>query len=97
MRSIARLTGCDKETVAKILCEGGEFCSIYQHHVLRNLPSRRVEADEIWSFIGARPGHSKNPAYGDVYTFTGMCSDSKLMIWWLVGYRRTDGRSMRPR
>lgn len=49
----ARMTGADKETVPKLLVDVVEFCSTYQHHVLRKLPCTRVEADEIWLFVGA--------------------------------------------
>ena len=58
IRAIARMTQTDKDTVTRILCEVGEFCSIYQHHALRNLPCKRIEADEIWSFVGAKAGNA---------------------------------------
>jgi len=87
IRATARMTRTDKDTVLRILVEVGEFCSIYQHHALRNLPCKVVEADEIWSFVGAKEANKTNDAQGDIWTFTGMCADSKLMISWLVGAR----------
>jgi IS1 family transposase len=87
IRAIARMTQTDKDTVTKILCEVGEFCSGYQDLALRNLPCERIEADEIWAFVGAKAGNATKPGQGDIWTFTGMCADSKLMVSWLVGDR----------
>ena len=53
VRSTARITDTAKATVLKLLVEVGEFCSIYQGHVLRNLPCTRLEVDENWGFVGA--------------------------------------------
>ena len=88
IRAVARMTGTDKDTVMRLLVEVGEFCSIYQDHTLRNLPCKRVEADEIWSFVGAKARNAK-PGQGDLWTFTAICSDSKLAVSWLVGPRIT--------
>lgn len=90
IRSVARMTGRDKETVMKVLCEVGEFCSLYQHHVLRNLPCKRIEADEIWSFVGAKEGNATQAKHGDIWTFTAICADSKLAVSWLVGARSSE-------
>ena len=87
VRAAARLAGSAKATVLKLLVELGEFCSIYQHHALRNLKCQRVQADEIWSFVGAKQANATSARQGDLWTFTAMCADSKLMISWLVGPR----------
>jgi IS1 family transposase len=87
IRAAARLTGTSKASVLKLLVELGEFCSIYQDHVLRNLKCRRIEADEIWSFIGAKQRNATREGHGDIWTYTAICSDSKLMVSWLVGER----------
>ena len=79
-------------TVMKLLVDLGAVCASYQDRVLRNLPCRRVEADEIWAFIGAK---AKNvPAeragqfgIGDVWTFVALCAETKLCVSWLVGPR----------
>jgi len=91
LRSVARLTGTDKDTVMRLLVEVGEFCSIYQHHTLRNLPCRRIEADEIWSFVGSKQRHATKKGQGDLWTFTAIDADSKLAVSWLVGPH--DGRA----
>ncbi len=87
VRSTARMTGSAKATVLKLLVEIGKFCSTYQDHVLRNLPCTRIEADEIWAFCGAKARHATQPGHGDIWTFTAIDSDSKLIISWLVGGR----------
>jgi IS1 family transposase len=89
IRATCRITGASKNTVVKLLVDLGEMCSIYQDHVLRNLPTKRVECDEIWSFVGAKQRKVNAGARGDgdVYTWTAMDADSKLMICWLVGRR----------
>lgn len=87
IRATARLTGTAKGTVLKLLVEVGEFCSIYQHHALRNLNATRIEADEIWAFCGAKQKNASQDGHGDIWTFTAIDADSKLMIAWLVGPR----------
>lgn len=87
IRATARVVGCAKATVLKLLVEAGEFCSIYQDHVLDNLPSERIEVDEIWSFVGSKQKNAKHSGHGDIWTFTALDPDSKLMVSWLVGER----------
>ena len=85
----ARLTGAAKATVLNLLVETGEFCSVYQDHMLRNLPCRRIEADEIWSFVGAKQKNVTKDGQGDIWTYTALDADSKLMVSWLVGPRNS--------
>lgn len=87
IRATARLTGTAKATVLKLLVELGEFCSIYQDHVLRNLNAKRIEADEIWAFVGAKEKNATKDGHGDIWTYTALDADSRLMISWLVGPR----------
>lgn len=87
IRATARMTGSSKNTVLRLLVELGEFCSIYQDHTLRNLHCKRVEADEIWSFCGAKQRNASKVGHGDIWTFTAICADSKLAVSWLVGPR----------
>jgi IS1 family transposase len=87
IRASTRLTGANKETVMKLLVEAGEFASTYQDIVHRNLKTTRVEADEIWAFVGAKQRRAVRPGDGDIWTFTALDSDSKLIMSWLVGSR----------
>ena len=89
IRATCRMTGASKNTVTKLLVDMGELCAIYQHHVLRNLPCQRIQCDEIWSFVGAKHKNVLSGAKGagDVWTWTALDPDSKLMVCWLVGQR----------
>src|SRR4051794_4669984 len=88
IRATVRLVGTSKATVLKLLVELGEFCSAYQNETLRNLPSKRLEIDEIWTFVGAKARNATKDGQGDIWTFTALDADSKLMVSWLVGQRR---------
>jgi IS1 family transposase len=87
IRATARLTGSNKDTVMKLLVEAGEFASAYQDVAHRNLTTTRVEADEIWAFVGAKQRRAIRPGDGDIWTFTALDADSRLMLTWLVGSR----------
>jgi IS1 family transposase len=93
VRATARMMRCDKDTVLRVLVSVGEFCSLYQHHALRNLNTTVVEADEIWSFVGAKAANATRKGQGDIWTWTAIDADSKLAITWLVGMR--DGAACR--
>lgn len=92
IRSTVRMTGVAKGTVLKHLADLGAACSEYQRQTFVNLCCKRIQCDEIWSFCYAKeknvPEHMKGrPGVGDVWTWTAMDADSKLMISWLVGER----------
>lgn len=92
IRSTARVADVSKNTVLKLLVDAGRACSDYQDRVLRELPCRRIEVDEIWSFVYAKNknvAEAKNPPQraGDVWTWTSMCPDTKLVPSWCVGDR----------
>jgi IS1 family transposase len=90
IRATCRLTGAAKATVLKLLVEVGKFCSEYQDLVLRNLSTTRVEADELWAYVGAKQRRAVRAGDGDIWTYTAIDADSKLMITWLVGARNTE-------
>lgn len=90
IRATCRLTGAAKATVLKLLMEVGEFCSEYQGYALTHLKTTRVEADEIWAFVGAKQRRAKRTGEGDIWTYTAIDADSKLMITWLVGARTVE-------
>jgi len=92
IRAIERITGVSKNTVAKLLLDAGAVCAAYQDATLRNLPSKRVQVDEIWSFTYAKqknvPAAKAAPEHaGDTWTWTAIDADSKLVMSWLVGGR----------
>jgi IS1 family transposase len=95
VRSTSRLTGVSKGAILRLLAEVGTACATFQDEAIRNLRTKRVQADEIWSFCYAKDKNvtaairEKNPAAGDVWTWTALDADSKLMISWLVGDRNS--------
>ena len=96
LRAISRLTGASINTVTKLLVDAGRACHDFHHQHVRGLKAARVQVDEIWSFCYAKeknlPTAKKAPVgAGDVWTWTGIDADSKLIVSWLIGPR--DGRS----
>jgi IS1 family transposase len=87
IRGTARMVGVSTTTVLKLLVDAGKLCSIYHDQVVRNLPCKRVEADEIWAFVGAKAKNARLTSQGDIWTFTALCADTKLVVSWLVGQR----------
>ncbi|OBQ76979.1 transposase [Mesorhizobium loti] len=92
MRSISRVADVSINTVSKLLVDAGKFCADLHDREVRNVASKRVQCDEIWSFVGAKAKNvsaMKQPVdgAGDVWTWTALDSDSKLIISWLVGGR----------
>lgn len=95
MRATSRIADCSINTVTKLFIDVGLACSEYQHKVMRDLPCKRIQCDEIWSFCYSK---EKNVAlddkgilgYGDVYTWTAICSDTKLVPSFMVGKRDED-------
>jgi len=92
INATCRITGASKNTVLKLLGVVGEACAAYQDRVMRNLTCKRVQVDEIWSFVGMKernvPKELKGTfGIGDVYTWTAIDADTKLMPCWHVGTR----------
>lgn len=92
IRSTSRMTGFAQNTIMKLLRELGAACADYQNVTLRNLPTRHVEADEIWAFVGSKEKnvpeeHRGEFGWGDVWTWVAIDQDSRLIITWLVGTR----------
>jgi IS1 family transposase len=99
IRATVRMTGAAKNTVVKLLADLGAACEEYQDRALRDLNTKRVECDEIWSFCYSKAKnvpeeHRGTFGYGDIWTWTALDSDSKLMVSWMVGERTVeDGRA----
>jgi IS1 family transposase len=92
IRSVVRMTGVSKNAVTKLLEDVGNACAIYQDKVFRNLTCKRIECDEIWSFVYAKERHLTPElqgvfGYGDVYTWVAIDADTKLVPCWNVGRR----------
>ena len=95
IRSTVRMTGAAKNTITKLLVDLGHACSDYQDQTLRGLTCSVIECDEIWAFCYAKQKnvpdqHEGTFGYGDVWTWTAIDADTKLVPSWLVGERTTD-------
>jgi len=92
IRAVCRMTGVAKDTVLKLLVDLGSACERYQDVTLRNLKSKRIQLDEIWAFVYAKATnlpeqHAGEWGYGDVWTWTALDADTKLVPSWAVGRR----------
>jgi IS1 family transposase len=95
IRATVRMTGVAKNTIVKLLADLGAACAEYQDNAFRNLTCKKIQCDEIWSFVGAKaknvPEDRKDEfGYGDVWTWVSMDADTKLVPCWLVGPRNTE-------
>jgi IS1 family transposase len=91
IRSTVRMTGVSKNTISKLLLQLGAACTQYQDATLRNLHCRRLQCDEIWSFVGGKDKNitdeQKQNGLGSIWTWTALDADTKLIASWLVGSR----------
>jgi len=92
INATSRMVGVSNNTVLKLLADLGDACAIYQDKAFRNLNCKRVECDEIWSFVHAKEGHLPLElqgvfGYGDVYTWVAIDAETKLVPCWNVGRR----------
>lgn len=85
------MTGVAKNTVVKLLADIGCACAAYHNQTVRNLKVRRLQADEIWCFVGAKAknvrAEKKLEGWGDIWTWVGIDADTKLVVSYLVGRR----------
>lgn len=94
MRSISRVCDVSINTVAKLLADAGEACADFHHEMVHDVQAKRIQCDEIWSFTYAKARNVKTSkaapiGSGDVWTWTSIDADSKLIVNWLVGDRDT--------
>ena len=88
VNATTRIVRCAKNTVLKLLRDAGAACAAYQDYAFRDLECRRVQAEELWSFLYAkRETNVANPEAGDVWLWVAICEDSKLVASWWIGDR----------
>jgi IS1 family transposase len=95
LRAVTRLTGASKKAVSKLMVDAGQAAAWYQDRVFVGLTCKRIQVDEIWAFVYAKQknvAHAKKaPAdAGDVWTWTAIDADTKLIPSWFVGGRDSD-------
>jgi IS1 family transposase len=95
VRATAQMADCSQNTVFKLIVDVGTACAIYQDRVLRGLPCKRIQCDELWSFCHAEkknvPAEKKGQfGYGDVWLWMAVCADTKIVPCWHIGRRDAD-------
>jgi IS1 family transposase len=92
LRSTCRMTGVAMNTVLKLLADLGEACAAYHEEHVRGVNAKRIQCDEIWQYVYAKaknvPEEKKGTfGFGDVWTWTALDPDTKLMVSYMVGPR----------
>lgn len=92
IRATSRIANVSKNTVSKLLEDAGKACAAYHDANVKGVDAKHVQADEIWAFCYAKERNVKEAKAaptdaGDIWTWTAMDRDSKLMISYTVGDR----------
>lgn len=92
LRSISRVAGVSINTVTKLLVDAGTACATFHDENVRKVAAKRVQCDEIWSFCYAKDKNVRDAkaapeGAGNIWTWTALDSDSKMMLTWWVGDR----------
>lgn len=92
LRATGRLADVAFNTVAKLFVDAGRACADYQDRTLRDLPCKRLQLDEIWSFVYAKAknvpaARNPPPGAGDVWTWVAIDAATKLVPSWHIGTR----------
>jgi len=95
MRSISRVVDVSINTVSGLLVDAGEACMAFHDENVRGVKSKRIQCDEIWSFVYAKKKNVETAktapeGAGDAWTWTALDADSKLIVSFLVGERDAD-------
>jgi IS1 family transposase len=95
LRAASRLADVSINTVTKLLVDVGAACADYQDKALRELPCKHLQLDEIWAFVYAKAKNVQTATAapeiaGDVWTWTAIDADTKLIASWMVGDRSGD-------
>jgi IS1 family transposase len=92
MRSVSRIAGVSINTVSKLLVDAGIACAAFHDTMVRGITAKSIQCDEIWAFSYAKKKNVKfakaaPEGAGDVWTWTALDADSKLIVSWHVGDR----------
>jgi hypothetical protein len=91
----SRIADVSINTVTKLLVDVGKACQTFHDDTVHNLNVKRIQCDEIWSFVYTKEKNLDNAVAapdvaGDVWTWTGIEADTKLIVSWYVGNRDTE-------
>jgi IS1 family transposase len=90
IRSISRMTDVDRNTINSLLLRTGERCAALLDERMRQLPCRRLQCDEIWTYVAKKEGHVKEDdpdEFGDQWVYVALDADTKLIPAYYVGKR----------
>src|SRR6266576_214503 len=92
LRSTCRMTGVAMNTVLKLLADLGEACAQLHDERVRDVRAKRVQADEVWQFVYSKAKNVPEDkqgtfGFGDVWTWTAIDADTKLMVSYMIGAR----------
>lgn len=92
IRATSRVSGVSKPTVLRLLTDIGPVVAAFQGQILRDLPCERIQCDEIWGYVAMKarrvPEEQRGElGLGDIWVFTSICPDTKVVPTWLVGRR----------
>lgn len=98
MRATSRIADVSINTVTKLLIDVGFACMNFHNEMVKGLKCQRVQADEIWSFVGSKEKNttpeSKEEGNGDAWTWVGIDADTKLVVSWFVGNRSAESANV---
>ena len=99
IRSTERISGTHRDTICSLLRVAGAKCEALMNRLVRNVPVADVQCDELWNFVGMKERTKKlkkntDPEMGDVYTFTGIERNSKLLLGFHMGRRTSEDASI---
>jgi len=94
VRTTERITGVHRDTICRLLARVGDGCASLLNERMVDLPCKRLELDELWSFVKVkekrvRPTHEATQV-GDQWVYLALCTDTKLVPTYLVGKRSAD-------
>jgi hypothetical protein len=93
LRSTSRIADVSINTVTKLLVDVGAACEKFHDEKVREVKSTKIQSDEIWSFVYSKQKNAEkiktapDGGAGDVWTWTAIDADSKLIVSWAVGDR----------
>jgi lambda repressor-like predicted transcriptional regulator len=93
LRATSRIADVSINTVTKLLVDVGRACEDFHNRMVVNITAKKIQADEIWSFVYSKQKNvpeGMEDVAGDVWTWTAIDADSKLIVSWLVGDRDGD-------